>query len=332
MSMPMMSAPSCASRIACGAALATSRARDEGHLTVELPHGSSPPSLTACRPLVRTRPLPYCPFLPLLSECTATATGRGTMSVQTTVDELRARPGTGETIAIIDPVTEEQFAEFTDGGAAAVDEAVGRARETLRVRGVAAPAAGGAGEGAVADRRPARGAGRRARRARLAQHRHAARPGRAQHQRRGRVLPVLLRVVHQGQRHRLRPPPVGRPHGRRPLGARLHAQGARRRRRAHRPVERPGVQRRRQAGAGARRRVQQHPQAGRGDAALGAGVRAGARRGRRARRRGEHRERATATPPARPSSTTPASTRSPSPAPPRWARRSSRARPATSSG
>mgnify|MGYP000894365562 CR=1 FL=1 len=54
-------------------------------------------------------------------------------AVQTTVDELRARPGTGETIAIIDPVTEEQFAEFTDGGPAAVDEAVARqARAVLR--------------------------------------------------------------------------------------------------------------------------------------------------------------------------------------------------------
>jgi len=51
--------------------------------------------------------------------------------VETTVEELRARPGTGDTIPIIDPVTEEQIAEFTDGGAGAVDEAVARARESF---------------------------------------------------------------------------------------------------------------------------------------------------------------------------------------------------------
>ena len=53
------------------------------------------------------------------------------MSAQATIDALRARPGTGDTIPIIDPVTEEQLAEFTDGGAAAVDEAVERARASF---------------------------------------------------------------------------------------------------------------------------------------------------------------------------------------------------------
>lgn len=53
------------------------------------------------------------------------------MSVQATVDELRARPGSGETIAVIDPVTEQPIAEFRDGGAEAVDLAVARARETF---------------------------------------------------------------------------------------------------------------------------------------------------------------------------------------------------------
>ena len=66
--------------------------------------------------------------------------GRGDMSgtstaaqttIDATIDELRARPGHGETIPIIDPVTEEQFAEFTDGGPAAVDEAVARARASF---------------------------------------------------------------------------------------------------------------------------------------------------------------------------------------------------------
>lgn len=53
------------------------------------------------------------------------------MTVQATIDELRARPGNGETIAIIDPVTEQKIAEFTDGGPQAIDAAVARARETF---------------------------------------------------------------------------------------------------------------------------------------------------------------------------------------------------------
>ena len=53
------------------------------------------------------------------------------MTVQATIEELRARPGKGETIPIIDPVTEQEIAEFVDGGAAAVDAAVARARETF---------------------------------------------------------------------------------------------------------------------------------------------------------------------------------------------------------
>src|SRR5579862_3170673 len=47
------------------------------------------------------------------------------------VEELRARPGSGETITLIDPVTEEQIGEFRDGGAAAIDAAVARARATF---------------------------------------------------------------------------------------------------------------------------------------------------------------------------------------------------------
>jgi aldehyde dehydrogenase (NAD+) len=53
------------------------------------------------------------------------------MTVQATIEELRTRPGHGETVAIVDPVTEQQIAEFVDGGAAAVDAAVARARETF---------------------------------------------------------------------------------------------------------------------------------------------------------------------------------------------------------
>ncbi|GAA3720240.1 aldehyde dehydrogenase family protein [Gordonia hankookensis] len=53
------------------------------------------------------------------------------MVVQTIVDELGKRAGYGDVIPVIDPVTEEQIAEFTDGGAKAVDEAVARARDAF---------------------------------------------------------------------------------------------------------------------------------------------------------------------------------------------------------
>lgn len=36
------------------------------------------------------------------------------------------------TIAVFDPSTEERIGEIADGGANAIDEAVGRARETFR--------------------------------------------------------------------------------------------------------------------------------------------------------------------------------------------------------
>ena len=50
------------------------------------------------------------------------------MTLQTVLDEIQKRPGTGEVIPIIDPVTEEQLTEFTDCGQEAVDEAVARAK------------------------------------------------------------------------------------------------------------------------------------------------------------------------------------------------------------
>ncbi|MFW0796760.1 aldehyde dehydrogenase family protein [Gordonia sp. CPCC 205515] len=53
------------------------------------------------------------------------------MTVDSILDELRSRPGDGDLIPIINPVTEEPIAEFTDGGAKAVDEAVGRARASF---------------------------------------------------------------------------------------------------------------------------------------------------------------------------------------------------------
>jgi aldehyde dehydrogenase (NAD+) len=53
------------------------------------------------------------------------------MTVEATIEELRVRPGEGETILIIDPVSEKPIAEFVDGGAKAIDEAVARARESF---------------------------------------------------------------------------------------------------------------------------------------------------------------------------------------------------------
>lgn len=53
------------------------------------------------------------------------------MSVQSVLDEIRNRPGTGEVIPIINPATEEVIAEFRDGGAEAVDTAVTQARESF---------------------------------------------------------------------------------------------------------------------------------------------------------------------------------------------------------
>jgi acyl-CoA reductase-like NAD-dependent aldehyde dehydrogenase len=52
-------------------------------------------------------------------------------ALQAVVDELASRPGTGETIAVVNPVTEETIAEFRDCGADAVNEAVARAKATF---------------------------------------------------------------------------------------------------------------------------------------------------------------------------------------------------------
>ncbi|MEV5834537.1 aldehyde dehydrogenase family protein [Nocardia sp. NPDC052112] len=54
------------------------------------------------------------------------------MTVQSVLDEIRERPGTGEVIPIIDPVTEEQITEFTDGGAEAVNTAVAQAKSASK--------------------------------------------------------------------------------------------------------------------------------------------------------------------------------------------------------
>jgi phenylacetaldehyde dehydrogenase len=49
-------------------------------------------------------------------------------TVQAVIDEIRERPGTGDVIPVFDPSTEEQIAEFTDCGTAAVNDAVARAK------------------------------------------------------------------------------------------------------------------------------------------------------------------------------------------------------------
>ena len=50
------------------------------------------------------------------------------MTLQSVLDDIRKRPGSGDTISVINPVTEEQITEFKDCGAEAVDEAVARAK------------------------------------------------------------------------------------------------------------------------------------------------------------------------------------------------------------
>jgi aldehyde dehydrogenase (NAD+) len=50
------------------------------------------------------------------------------VSIQSILEELQNRPGTGDVIPIVDPATEELIAEFTDCGAEAVNEAVARAK------------------------------------------------------------------------------------------------------------------------------------------------------------------------------------------------------------
>ncbi|MBH0779292.1 aldehyde dehydrogenase family protein [Nocardia bovistercoris] len=53
------------------------------------------------------------------------------MTLQSVLEDIRKRPGTGEVIPVIDPVTEEQITEFTDCGEDAVNEAVAAARTSF---------------------------------------------------------------------------------------------------------------------------------------------------------------------------------------------------------
>src|SRR6201997_3822951 len=57
--------------------------------------------------------------------------GRDQMTLQTVLDDIRKRPGSGDVIAVIDPATEEQITEFTDCGEEAANEAVARAKASF---------------------------------------------------------------------------------------------------------------------------------------------------------------------------------------------------------
>ena len=46
------------------------------------------------------------------------------MTLQAVLDEIQKRPGTGEVIPIIDPVTEEQITEFTDRGEETLNDGI----------------------------------------------------------------------------------------------------------------------------------------------------------------------------------------------------------------
>src|SRR5258708_19215683 len=52
------------------------------------------------------------------------------MTVQSVLDEIRERPGTGDVIPVFNPATEEQITEFKDCGPEAVNDAVARAKAT----------------------------------------------------------------------------------------------------------------------------------------------------------------------------------------------------------
>jgi acyl-CoA reductase-like NAD-dependent aldehyde dehydrogenase len=53
------------------------------------------------------------------------------MALQTVLDDIRKRPGTGDVIPVINPATEETITEFTDCGPEAVNEAVARAKASF---------------------------------------------------------------------------------------------------------------------------------------------------------------------------------------------------------
>src|ERR1700684_3300387 len=53
------------------------------------------------------------------------------VTLQTVLEDIRKRPGTGDVIQVIDPATEEPITEFIDCGEEAVNEAVARAKASF---------------------------------------------------------------------------------------------------------------------------------------------------------------------------------------------------------
>lgn len=50
------------------------------------------------------------------------------MTLQSVLEDIRKRPGSGEVIPVIDPVTEEPITEFSECGPEAIDDAAARAK------------------------------------------------------------------------------------------------------------------------------------------------------------------------------------------------------------
>jgi acyl-CoA reductase-like NAD-dependent aldehyde dehydrogenase len=76
-------------------------------------------------------------MLAMLSSCSAReriearGIGRDQMTLQTVLDDIRKRPGSGDVIPIINPATEETITEFSDCGEDAVNDAVARAKASF---------------------------------------------------------------------------------------------------------------------------------------------------------------------------------------------------------
>ena len=180
----------------------------------------------------------------------------------------------GRTFESIDPATGEAIAEVAHAGAADVDAAVQAARAAFEDGSAVAQAAGcGARAAAEHARRPRRGARAGAGRARVARQRQAGHlRARDRHRPDDVPLPLLRRLADQDRGR-------GDPGRGRRRDARLHAQGAGRRRRPDHPVELPADDGRVEAGARARRRLHGGAEAGRADAAHRAAARRARARG-----------------------------------------------------
>jgi acyl-CoA reductase-like NAD-dependent aldehyde dehydrogenase len=125
------------------------------------------------------------------------------MTLQSVLEEITKRPGTGDVISIINPVTEEQIADFTDCGEEAVNEAVARAKTAFEA-GVWSELPGRARAKImwrIADLIDEHAEELVA--ARLAEYRHAVDAGEAGPTQLRRILPLLRGLVLEDQRQRL---------------------------------------------------------------------------------------------------------------------------------